>query len=327
MPDYAAEIERSADPAAYVVAACERAKTWLAHALEHGDIESIVELKSQAEAIRIYTMSKQLGKDAELSASEIVRRAERGIGLCIRRGQREGTVRTPSQRSSVLGENSTAISPRDVIGGGGQTMSDTYAMTDNVDDALFESAVRSARATGNLSRRGIIRSIAAERSARDEQAEQTESTWAAAWTGDVPEPDGAPEALIGDMWIPDRGDNSPASAAQRRRLVTHYAGQGYTSQQLSDLTGLIPESVRRIAREIGLTIPADVAMGRGTRKFVDSNRIVRETAATLDGLVMGVGLIDLDALDSAEMGDWVRSLSTSIRALNRLIKQMKEKTQ
>ena len=60
----------------------------------HGDIDQIAELKSQAEAIRVYTMSKQLGKDAELSATEIVRRAERGIGLAIRRGQEDGLIQT-----------------------------------------------------------------------------------------------------------------------------------------------------------------------------------------------------------------------------------------
>lgn len=80
-------VERAADPGEFIIQSCERAKTWLREALEHGDIDSIAECKSQAEAIRVYTMSKQLGKDAQLSATEIVRRAERGIGVAIRRGQ------------------------------------------------------------------------------------------------------------------------------------------------------------------------------------------------------------------------------------------------
>ena len=44
-------VDRSADPAGFVVAACERAKAWLTEALEHGEIEQIAEIKSQAEAI------------------------------------------------------------------------------------------------------------------------------------------------------------------------------------------------------------------------------------------------------------------------------------
>jgi hypothetical protein len=70
-------VERCADPAGFVMQACERAKAWLIEALEHGEIEQIAEIKSQAEAIRVYTTQKQLGKDAQLAAAEIVRRAER----------------------------------------------------------------------------------------------------------------------------------------------------------------------------------------------------------------------------------------------------------
>src|SRR5262249_48266124 len=91
-------IERSADPAAFVVQACERAKAWLTGALEHGEIDQIAELKSQAEAVRVYTAQKQLGQDAQLAAAEIVRRAERGIGVAIRRGQQDGQLAKPGDR-------------------------------------------------------------------------------------------------------------------------------------------------------------------------------------------------------------------------------------
>ena len=60
-------MERSADPAAFVVQACERAKAWLTEALEHGEIEQIAEVKSQAEAVRVYTTQKQLGLGLDLS--------------------------------------------------------------------------------------------------------------------------------------------------------------------------------------------------------------------------------------------------------------------
>jgi hypothetical protein len=52
-----------------------------AYVLERGDIEAIVEFKSWAEVMRVLTIQKDLGKDAELAAAEIVRRAERGIGV------------------------------------------------------------------------------------------------------------------------------------------------------------------------------------------------------------------------------------------------------
>ena len=93
-------VERSADPAGFVVQACERAKAWLQEALEHGEIEQIAEIKSQAEAVRVYTAQKQLGKDAQLAAAEIVRRAERGIGVAIRRGQQNGQIARRGERGS-----------------------------------------------------------------------------------------------------------------------------------------------------------------------------------------------------------------------------------
>src|SRR6266566_8708075 len=93
-------VERCADPAGFVVQACERAKAWLIEALEHGEIEQIAEIKSQAEAIRVYTAQRQLGKDAQLAAAEIVRRAERGIGVTIRRGQQNGEIAKRGDRRS-----------------------------------------------------------------------------------------------------------------------------------------------------------------------------------------------------------------------------------
>src|SRR5262249_58529625 len=51
-------IERSADPAAFVVQACERAKAWLTEALEHDEIEQIAEVKSQAQAEGVYHRPK-----------------------------------------------------------------------------------------------------------------------------------------------------------------------------------------------------------------------------------------------------------------------------
>src|SRR5437773_6360281 len=93
-------IERSADPVGFVVQACERAKAWLEEALEHGEIEQIAEIKSQAEAVRVYTTQKQLGQDAQLAAAEIVRRAERGMGVAIRRGQQGGQIAGGAWRQS-----------------------------------------------------------------------------------------------------------------------------------------------------------------------------------------------------------------------------------
>ena len=164
------EIDAARDPGAFVVLACERAKTWLTEALTKGDIDSIVELKSQAEAIRVYTVQKQVGKDAQLAATEIVRRAERGLGLCIRRGQAEGKIRTREAALSMAPnhghpDGASMASPSDYasyseLAGGGTV--GIYGLTDDVSDEQFEAALTEAKAEGNLSRANVARKAKGE---------------------------------------------------------------------------------------------------------------------------------------------------------------------
>src|SRR5262249_34094979 len=130
-----------------------------------------------------------------------------------------------------------------------------------------------------------------------------------------------------DLWVPASGDTSPRAVEQRRHLIRYYAGKAYTSLQIGELVGLLDTTVRKIAREHDIDIHADVVLGARTRKGLDSNRIVQQTVDDRDGLWMGVELVDVYALDPAEVDGWVRSMTASIRVLNRLVKQMKEKTQ
>jgi uncharacterized protein Smg (DUF494 family) len=83
-------IERSADPAGFVVQACQRAKAWLQEALEYGEIEQVAEIKSQAEAVRVYTTQKAARQG----------RPARGHGdrPPCRAGDRGGNPPRPAQR-------------------------------------------------------------------------------------------------------------------------------------------------------------------------------------------------------------------------------------
>src|SRR5215467_13461909 len=162
-------VERSADPAGFVMAACERARAWLREALEHGQIEQIAELKSQAEAVRVYTAQKQLGKDAQLAAAEIVRRSERGIGVAIRRGQHNGQIAKRGDRGSCGAPGVHGGNPGnrrgDHLGSPGSFFrhgderADAYTMTDGVSDTEFENALGEARTEGNLSRANVVRKV------------------------------------------------------------------------------------------------------------------------------------------------------------------------
>lgn len=302
-------IERSADPGEFLVAACERAKVWLREALDHGDIDRIAEMRAQAEAIRVYTMSKELGRDAELAATEIVRRAERGLGLCVRRGQEEGWLaangKTPGNQysqdhlgRSIDDKSSKMIlaSPGDYVGDGG-TRSDIYAMTDGVSDAEFDQAVAEARADGNLTRAGLLRKTRKTRARRAE-------------TSDT---------------IPRGSDRSRDAAERRRVLIRKLAAEGRSSRQIADVLGITPHSVRAIARQNGTDITADRVMAGYTR--IDTNRVIAETVGALEGMRTGIDLIDPDAIDPAQAADWAASIARSVRTLNALIRTLKEAAQ
>jgi hypothetical protein len=289
-------LDRAADPAQYVALACERAKAWLADAIAHGEIEQIVELKSQAEAIRIYTQQKQLGKDAELSAAEIVRRAERGLGMAVRRGQEAGTVRRRGEgggdpRFVDPAPDKDRISPKSLFKGHAEAQ-DAYSLADTADDD-FEEAIEEAKDEGNLSRANVVRKAAKKRILN------------AADAGGI--------------------DRTSAAREARKARIREMAGSGHSSAQIADELGISAETVRALAREIDVKT-ADMVLGRSLRR-IDSNRVVDETANALEGLVMAVGLIEVDALDPDRVGDWATSLSNSLRSLNRLAKQLKEMTQ
>ncbi|MBO0850320.1 MAG: hypothetical protein J2P20_12700 [Pseudonocardia sp.] len=300
-------IERSADPAGFVVQACQRAKAWLREALEHGEIEQIAEIKSQAEAVRVYTTQKQLGKDAQLAAAEIVRRAERGLGTAIRRGQENGEIARRGDRggrgaSGVYGAN-PGDRRGDHLGSAGSFFrhgderADSYAMTDGVSDADFEDALGEAKAEGNLSRANVVRKVRQRR--------------------------GNPAGPGRQM--PDPADRSPDAAARRRELIGEFSGTGMTSAQIGDRLGIADDRVRRIAREHGITIRADVVLGRRRRRF-DSNRIARETVDGLAGLAMTVRLANPAEIDPAEAPEWAVSLRQSLRVLRRFARQIEEVT-
>jgi hypothetical protein len=296
-------VERAADPAAFVVAACERAKAWLKQALEHSGVEQIAEIKSQAEAVRVYTAQKQLGKDAQLAAAEIVRRAERGIGLAIRRGQQNRQIRRRGDRCGRAdgnGDDNTVFpsktgpadyaSPGELRGNG----AGIYHMTDDVSEEDFEEALATAKTEGDLSRANVVRKIRRRR--------------------------GHPPARGGQ--VPDPADRSPEAAAGRRELIGAFATSGMSSAQIGERLGIGEDRVRQLAREQGVSIRADAVLGR-TRQPA-SARIVRETVHALEGLAMSVQLADPAGLDPAQAAACAASLSKSIRVLSKFVRQLKE---
>jgi hypothetical protein len=144
-------------------------------------------------------------KDAQLAAAEIVRRAERGIGVAIRRGQQNGEM---AKRGDGRGHGAAGVhggnlndryddhlaSPGSFFRHGDER-ADTYAMTDGVSDADFEDALGEAKAEGNLSRANVVRKTRQQRR--------------------------IPRASDGH--VPDPADSSPEASAARIKQIGEFA--------------------------------------------------------------------------------------------------------
>lgn len=276
-----------------ITRALVESKQWLAVATKGTDPTPIAHFKAWAATVAEMTKQKGLAEDIQLDALEMVRRAERGIGLAIRNGQESGDIRKPvsgdgrfhgnrhTKASQVPLENLT--SPSDFFSGGG-TQHETYAMTDGVSEEQFEDALEEAREEKNLSRRNVVRKI--------------------------------------------KGDADPIQLppAQRVRQIEDLAAQRYSSRQIAHQLNITAERVRELARRHGVEIPADRVVGK--TKQIDPERVVRETVYSLEGLRQGLNLVsteDMDGFTSEQVREWLSSLNESLRCLRHLVKELNQR--
>jgi hypothetical protein len=121
-----------ADPVEYMSVVLNRAKGWLGEA---ASIEAVRDAKAIAVGYESVIREKELAFDAQLSATEIVRRCERRIGELVREGQRDGTIkargdnRHTSQLDGNHGNHLDKQSPRDFFDGN-KSLVQTYTMAD-----------------------------------------------------------------------------------------------------------------------------------------------------------------------------------------------------
>ncbi len=102
----------------------------------------------------------------------MVRRAERGVGLAIRKGQAEGTVQRTGEhrfqgnqhgvREVAVddGNSSTKVAVREIASQDElSSRVGIYGVTDGVSDAQFDEALAEAKGEGNLSRANVVRKV------------------------------------------------------------------------------------------------------------------------------------------------------------------------
>jgi len=163
-----------------VTAMLSHARTGLLVAIAAQDLPQIVEYKAKAAAIQEVTKQLRLGKEMQLDAAEFLRRAERGLGVAIREGQKpeNGTVETVLEAKSRAGlvrhgtqhnldENLLKPKPTDLatpaeLYGNGRDSFGIYDLTDNVSEVQFEEALAEAKAEQNLPRANVARKAKAK---------------------------------------------------------------------------------------------------------------------------------------------------------------------
>lgn len=208
------------DPQAREVAVTQmltEARAWLAHAVESTGPQAIANFKAQMATVAEATKQLNLSKEIQLDAQEMVRRAERGVGQAIRKGQADGVVgdgRTGGLvRQQVLDPNSL-VSPSVVIPSTDERVA-TYAMTDNLTDDQFDAAIDAAKEEGNLSRANVVRKVR------------------------------------------DIKDGTVETRDQRAKKIAELAASGHSSRQIAPLVGIGESAVANIVRDYGIHIPAD----------------------------------------------------------------------
>lgn len=164
------------------------------------------------------TKQLNLSKEIQLDAQEMVRRAERGVGQAIRKGQAEGAVAITGQRRTGAGglENticfpSDLASKVELVG----NESGIYHLTDDVTDEQFDSALDAAKDEGNLSRANVVRKV---RNIKDGTVETRD---------------------------------------QRAKKIAELAASGHSTRQIAPLVGIGESAVANIVRDYGIHVPAD----------------------------------------------------------------------
>lgn len=146
-----------------VVSMLEQAKTWLATAVDVTGPEDIAAVKAQIRTAEVYAKELGLSKEIQLDATEMVRRAEYALGRSIRKGQQEGSVRwlgdNAKLRDDPGGDITRVPTVKDIAPEFYNNGADMAAMVDGVEPEVFEAAIDTAKAEGNLSRANVVRKV------------------------------------------------------------------------------------------------------------------------------------------------------------------------
>lgn len=117
-------------------------------------------------------------------------------------------------------------------------------------------------------------------------------------------------------------DRGP-SRADRADIIRDLASKGWTSEQMRKEVGYSTASqVRELAREFDIQIPADIVRGRSRR--IDHMRVLDNVSEAVEVAAMSLRDIDVTQLAEEEALERLDSLTTSINAIAKAVKKIKE---
>ncbi len=285
--------------AASVVTVLENAKSWLATAVVMTGPEEIAAAKAHIRTAEIYARELHLSKDIQQDAQEMVRRAEYALGKAIRKGQEEGTIRTQGQRGPQSPYSRERHGQIEHVQAESASSDNCLPGVRDIAPDFYDNGSQIPAMVDGVS---------------DEQFDAAISR--AREEGNLSRANVVRKV---------RHQASPQTRDGRADLIEELARQGYSSRQMPSRVGVSEEAIRQIARDYGIEIPGDKAILRTRR--IDSNRVAAQTVTALEGLVMGVELIDYAQIDPQGARQWAASLTDSLRVLNRFARQIKETTQ
>lgn len=271
----------------------EKARQWLATAVEKTGPAEIAAAKAEIATAAEATKQLNLSKEIQLDAKEMVRRAEYALAKAIRKGQEDGTVAKTGDTGSRFAEEST----RNVHG------TDLASPTDFARDVeLYDRP--SQQKTGIL---GF---------ADNATPEEFDAALAAA----------KEEGNLSRANVRRKIDKKSSAAPTREdkaNQVRDLAAKGWTSEQIRKEVGYSRlDTVRELAREFDIEIPADAVRGRA-RRF-DHARVLDNVTEAVEVAAMSLRDVDAAHLDKEEALERLDSLTTSIHALSKAVKKIKE---
>lgn len=126
----------------------------------------------------------------------------------------------------------------------------------------------------------------------------------------------AEKAAVADAPPAGSVDKTRAGVAARVEQTRDLAASGHTSQQIATALGVSYEAVRDTCRRHDIEVHADRVVGKTRR--LDANRVIEQTVRAAEPSTELLAAINYGDLDRNALGEWINSLSESIRALRRL---------